>query len=121
MMRNLIYSGCIEKKKHTNNRWIISVFLCVEPEGVEPSSKLAARVLSTSLVCVCLSAAVWYTTNLTAAYLLKFRACIEACICYLSLYDTSDRTSDGLTSGEAPAAKDLVCAAGSATDYAANA
>lgn len=66
----------------------------VEPEGVEPSSKQAASMLSTSLVFVYLSAIVWYETNLTTAYLLKFRSCIEACICYLSFFDTSDQTLD---------------------------
>ena len=84
----------------------------VEPEGVEPSSKQAAEMLSTSLVLVCLSAAVWHGTSLAAAYLLKFRLRIEACARYLSFYDASDRTLDGRTSGETPAAADLVRAAG---------
>ena len=84
----------------------------MESEGVEPSSKHAAELLSTSLVIVWLSAAAWYETNLTVAYLLKFRSRVEARACYLSFYDTSDRTLDRLTSGEAPAASDLVCAAG---------
>lgn len=92
-----------------------ALFFSVEPEGVEPSSKQAARMLSTSLVFVSFSSAVWYETDLTAAYLLKFRSRIEAYACYLSFYDTSYRTLDGITSGEAPAATDLVCAAGSAT------
>jgi len=87
----------------------------VEPEGVEPSSKPVADTLSTSLVLVCLSAAGWNGTYLTAAYLLKIRVCIEACTCYLSLYDTSGRASDGGTSGEAPAAAGLASAAGFAT------
>ena len=87
----------------------------VEPEGVEPSSKHAKRMLSTSLVSVWLSAPEWYGTNLSGTYPQDFRLCIEACTRYLSLYDTSGRTSDRLTSGEAPAATDLVCAAGSAT------
>ncbi len=87
----------------------------MEPEGVEPSSKQAAEMLSTSLVFVYLSAAAWYETNLAAAYLLKFRARIEAYACYLSFSDTSDRTLDRETFGEAPAATDLVCAAGYAT------
>ena len=52
----------------------------VEPAGVEPASKLAAKVLSTCLVFVCLSAACRYETNQQVAYLLKFRRCIEACI-----------------------------------------
>ena len=87
----------------------------VELAGVEPASKHAARLLSTSLVFVCLSATAWYETDLAAAYLLKFRSCVEAHTRYLSFYDTSDRTLDRITSGEAPAAADLVCAAGSAT------
>ena len=86
----------------------------MEPEGVEPSSKQAAEMLSTSLVFVWLSAAVWYETDLAAAYLLKFRSRIEACARYLSFYDASFRTLDGRTSGETPAAADLVRAAGSA-------
>ena len=52
----------------------------VEPAGVEPASKLAAKVLSTCLVFVCLSAACRYETNQQVAYLLKLRRCIEACI-----------------------------------------
>ena len=56
----------------------------------------------------------WYGTDLATAYLLKFRACCGASIGYLSFYDTSDRTVDGRTSGETPAAADLVRAAGSA-------
>ena len=100
--------------KYTDNQKIIGVSQ-VEPEGVEPSSKLAARLLSTSLVFVWLSAVAWYETNLATAYLLKFHSRIEACARYLSFYDTSDRTLDRITSGEAPAAADLVCAAGSAT------
>lgn len=42
----------------------------------------------------------------------KIRLYIEACTRYLSFYDTSDRTLDRITSGEAPAATDLVRAAG---------
>ena len=50
----------------------------VEPEGVEPSSKHAARMLSTSLVSVWLSALAWYGTHLAGAYLLKLRLSLEA-------------------------------------------
>ena len=105
--------GMVLNAKYTDNQKIIGVSQ-VEPAGVEPASKHAARLLSTSLVFVWLSATAWYETDLAAAYLLKFRACCGASICYLSFYDTSDRTLDGRTSGEAPAATDLVWAAGSA-------
>lgn len=97
------------------NRFLLIIKKFVEPEGVEPSSKHAARLLSTSLVFVYFSSAVWYETNLTAAYLLKLRSRIEAYVCYQSFSDTSDQTLDRKTSGEAPAAADLVCAAEFAT------
>ena len=44
----------------------------VEPAGVEPASKLAAEMLSTRLVSVCLSARGRYGTNQPRAYLLIF-------------------------------------------------
>jgi len=53
-------------------------FFQVEPEGVEPSSKHAENMLSTSLVTVWLSAMAWYGTHLATAYLLKFRLSLEA-------------------------------------------
>lgn len=43
--------GMVLNAKYTDNQKIIGVSQ-VEPEGVEPSSKLAARLLSTSLVFV---------------------------------------------------------------------
>lgn len=82
----------------------------MEPAGVEPASKLAAEVLSTRLVTVWLSALGRYGTNQDKAYLLRFRSRIEACARYPSLYDTSCRTPDGVASGEAPGAIDLVYA-----------
>lgn len=68
-------------QKDTDNLLIISVFSCfweaispfqVEPGGVEPPSKLAAKMLSTRLVSVCLSARGRYGTNQPRAYLLNF-------------------------------------------------
>ena len=44
----------------------------MEPGGVEPPSKLAAKMLSTRLVSVCLSARGRYGTNQPCAYLLNF-------------------------------------------------
>ena len=108
-------------KKDTDNLLIISVFcwfwgttfpFSVEPAGVEPASKLAAKVLSTRLVTVWLSAMSRYGTDQLTAYLLKFRSYSEAYTRYPSLYDTSCQPPDGEAAGEAPDADDLVNASG---------
>ena len=83
----------------------------MEPGGVEPPSKRVAKVLSTCLVTVWLSAAGRYRTDRPAAYLLRFRFRIEAYGCYPAISDTSVRTPAGVASGEAPATTDLVCVA----------
>ena len=64
----------------------------VELEGVEPSSKHVAKILSTRLSFVCLSVFVWYKAKpLTKTYPLKFRFYTEEPKNYLHLSDASCR------------------------------
>jgi len=80
----------------------------VEPAGVEPASKRVAKVLSTCLAEVWLSAKEKYSADHAFAYLLKFRLCIEAYIGYLFVYDASYRTQKSKASGETPETLNLV-------------
>ena len=80
----------------------------VEPGGVEPPSKLAAEMLSTRLVSVCLSARGRYGTNQPRAYLLNFAHAAEPALAiHPFMILRSGRRMAG-ASGEASSASDLV-------------